>query len=306
MIQKIERLPSTEYIVPPSMAGQFNDGLGLHALYDGIAFNLPTILVGPKGVGKSLSFTSWCAKKGIPLITYSCSEDARLSHLVGMYTLRGDETPFILGPLAAAIDVANETGAAVLDLEEINALTPQMQKLLNGMTDFRRCIEAPQVGKVFKLQPNAKLWVVGTMNFSAYGGVNALNEDLKSRFTLLTLGYPTPEQESALVQDSLNGMLSRQMLSKIPAAVQTGILRFAVETRQGACQYALSPRDVVQTLVLVATAGLENALWALLGKFEENDRAYALGRLQQAFGANAVLKFTAQIKVDMETSRRRG
>ena len=95
------------------------------------------VLVGPKGIGKSLSVASYAAKVDSPVITFDCSEDVRRSHLLGMFVLRGNETPFVLGPLTTAFEIANETGRCILILEEINALSPQMQKVLNAPLDFR-------------------------------------------------------------------------------------------------------------------------------------------------------------------------
>lgn len=294
--QRIECLSPEAYKVHPDRVKYLDHG-GMLGMYDKVAFNVPMILVGPKGVGKSLSVFAYAALRGIPLITYSCSEDARASNLVGMLTLRGDETPFVCGPLVAAIETANAVGRAILLLEEINALTPQMQKLLNGITDFRKRIEAPVAGRVFDLRPDAQLWVVGTMNFSAYGGVNALNEDLKSRFAMLPLGYPPSDDERALVTAELGALKARLTEDVINKA-----MRFAAETRAPEFSYALSPRDVVIWLRTIAAADLPTGLWMLMGRFEDTDVALAQTRLAAIFGNTALALYQRQIA----TSRRPG
>ena len=116
-----------------------------------------------------------------------------------MYTIRGAETPFILGALTTAYEIANEVGKCIIDFEEFNTLTPQMQKLLNSSTDFRKRIEVPECGHVFELKKGAKLWVVGTQNNATYAGTYALNEDLKSRLRLIEVNYPDSKDESNLV-----------------------------------------------------------------------------------------------------------
>ena len=70
--------------------------------------------------------------------------------------------------LPTIIKIANNFGGAVLILEEINALTTQMQKLLNGILDWRKSIYVEKIGKHVKLNKGVKLLVIGTMNPSSY------------------------------------------------------------------------------------------------------------------------------------------
>lgn len=273
---EIEHLKAADYQAPKNLVYVDN---GLHELYEKLAFNANLILVGPKGIGKSLSIAAYAAKKDIPVLTFDCSEDVRRSHLLGMFVLRGDQTPFVLGPLTSAFEVANETGEAVLILEEINALTPQMQKCLNSVLDFRKKVEVPEAKKVFKLRDGAKLWITGTMNTAAYGGVYEMNEDLKSRVRLVPLDYPTPAEESKIIAE-----LVRAAGIKVDKKVITGILTLAHETRQKAMDYALATRDVVQIIEDTSLVGLEKALWLASGKFEGDDRATLRERIESIFG----------------------
>ena len=270
----IQRLPSDLYKASPNLA--FADVWNLHPLFDGLGFRSNLVLVGPKGVGKTLSFQSYAAKKSVPIVTFDCSEDVRRSNLLGMYVLQGSTSPYVLGPLTTAFEVANETGACILCLEEVNGLSPQMQKVLNPLADFRKRIEVPECGRVFELRPGAKLWLVGTMNTSAYGGVYALNEDLKSRFRMLSVGYPSPEEEAKIV--------ALHFPTGIDANTLKRVMLLAQETRQKALEYALSPRDVVQVLEDYQSLGMEKALRVLIGKFDGEDQATVKQRVQSIFG----------------------
>lgn len=254
---------------------------GLHTLYDKMAFKANLILVGPKGIGKSLSIAAFAHKEKVPVVTFDCSEDVRRSHLLGMYVLRGDQTPFVLGPLTTAFEIANEVGAAILILEEINALTPQMQKVLNSVLDFRQKIEVPECKRVFKLNPGAKLWITGTMNTSAYGGVYEMNEDLKSRVRLVPLDYPTPAEESKVIEEII-----KTSGFKLDKKLVQGILTLAHETRQKAMDYALSTRDIVQIIEDTTLVGLEKSLWLASGKFDGEDRATIKERIESIFGVS--------------------
>jgi nitric oxide reductase NorQ protein len=274
---KIERLAVEDYA--PRKNLQYVDILSLHQLYEKIAFRGNHILVGPKGIAKTMSVAAYAAKIDCPIITFDCSEDVRRSHLLGMPVLRGDETPFVLGPVTSAFEVANEAGRCILCFEEINALTPQCQKLLNPATDFRRRVEVPEALRVFELKPKAKLWVVGTMNFSVYSGVYMLNEDLKSRFRMVPCDYPGPAQERSVLEELLQDLNLQDRYIELAVTL-------AGETRTGAMEYALSTRDIVQILEDIVLLGVPEALRIASGKFEGSDLAAFKQRVKSTFGAD--------------------
>ncbi len=279
-----ERLSSSEYVL--SSSPEYLDKLNLHRLYDKLEFKSNLILVGPKGVGKSLSVAAYCRDRSYPMVTVDCSEDTRRAQLIGNFILRGNETPFILGPIPTAFEVANEVGFCVLILEEINALSPQMQKVLNPITDFRRKLEVAEIGSVFRLKGEAKLWVVGTMNSSsAYAGVFPVNEDLKSRFRILPLDYSDSAVERSIIESALRaaGLSLPAADSGHPSLIDK-LLVWAKETRQGKFEYALSTRDLIQISTDIATIGIDNAILLSLGKFEDENRSAVRLRIKSIFG----------------------
>lgn len=280
MAASIERLDTASFVRPKSLVTDYKDVGKLFDLYDKLAYTNGLMLVGPKGIGKSLSVAAYAAKTGVPQITFDCSEDVRRSTLLGSFVLRGGETPFVLGPITTAFEVANEFGSCILTLEEVNTLTPQCQKILNPLLDFRKRLEVPEAKRVFALNPGAKLWVVGTMNHSGYGGVYELNEDLKSRVNLLALNYPATSDEREILEafDKANNM-------KITKAALNGLLTLAHETRQKGMEYALSTRDVCQVMTNAhALDSMEKALWLISGKYEGEDRNVFLERVFSIFG----------------------
>ena len=276
MIQ-IERLPASEYIPAKNLV--YVDVFGLHDLYKDMAYRANLILVGPKGTGKTLSVAAYAEKESACIVTYDCSEDVRRSNLIGQNYIRGNDTPFILGPVTTAFEIANETGKCILALEELNALSPQTQKMLNAITDFRRKIEVPEAGRVFRLNEGSKLWVVGAMNLAVYGGVYALNEDLKSRFRMVDVGYPAPKDEMKIVAAAVAGKTP----DLDPKLIECVIL-LAHETRQKALDYALSTRDVVQIVEDIAFLGKEKAMRVAIGKFEGDDKSTVVERITSIFG----------------------
>jgi len=199
---------------------------------------IPLLLVGPKGVGKTLSIAAFAAKHNIPIIQFDCSENTKRQDLVGRFLLVGDEVVYELGVMPVAITVANQYGKAILVFEELNALTPQMQKVLNQLLDWRRHVYIPEIGKIYRLENGCKLLIVGTMNPSYYGGVHELNEDLRSRFAEVYIDYPLEDEESRILEK----------ISDLDQDLRKLLITLAIETRNGYAagdlSYALSTRDL--------------------------------------------------------------
>jgi len=201
---------------------------------------VPLLFVGPKGTGKTLAFAYFAYITHTPIIQFDCSEGTKRLDLIGRFILQGDEVKYVLGALPTAIEIANQVGRAILVLEELNALTPQMQKVLNQILDWRKHVYVPELGLTYRLKPDAKLLIGATMNPSTYGGVFELNEDLRSRFSEYYLGYPNEKKEDEIVTKLING---------ISPELRKMMITLAIETRQGVnkgeLSYALSTRDIV-------------------------------------------------------------
>lgn len=278
---EVTRIPTRDlYVTDPP---PYVDILKLHEVYNRISYEMNVIIKGAKGIAKSLSVVTYAAITQTPIIIQECSEDVKSYHLMGSQSLLGTKTIYTLGSLPLAIDVANEVGRCILLFEEINGLTPQVQKQLNALTDFRRMVSMPHIGKSYKLKEESKLWVVATMNSSVYGGTYDLNEDLKSRFEEIEVTYPEVGQEKNIVKKVCGDIIEDSVLDLV--------LRFARETRQQATGYALSTRDVVRLTQSISKLGLQVALQFVLCKFEGDDREVVMRRMQSVFGQTGVKKY---------------
>ncbi len=231
------------------------------------------LLTGPKGNGKSLLFAYLAQKNDLPYLSLDCSEGTRDRHLKGGYIVNSSgSTPFVLGTISNAIQVANENKIAMLVLEELNALSPQLQKDVNALTDFRKKIEVPELSHRFALNPGCKLFVCATMNPAVYGGTYELNQDLKSRFIEIEVPYPSAAAERQLLRAMTNDQFSDDILGRL--------VDIAQQTRQDATGYALSPRDLLQILNMIPRVGWDDALFLLAQKFNEVDRLLVIDRIK--------------------------
>ena len=249
----------------------YEDVFNLHTVFNKLAFGSAILLKGPKGTGKSLSGISWFINGKVPFMQLNCSEGTNKGDLQGCFFLRGRETPFSLGRVANIIQVANEYGVAGLLLEEFNALPPPIQKMMNPALDFRRSIEVDVLGKSYALQPGKKLAIIATMNPSTYGGTYDINEDAKSRFIELEIGYPPEGAEMKILRAVCGTVVSDDVLKKAIA--------FARDTRQQGTSYSLSTRDLVEFVRTVEAFGIEGGLQIILHKFEGEDRKVAYKRM---------------------------
>jgi MoxR-like ATPase len=269
----------SQYLVPREIEG-YKD-VGLIGLFDQLNFGPPLILKGPKGSGKTLAIEQWAARKGVPLLRQDCTEETSVRDLVGTFSVQGSEVFYMLGTLTSAIDIANEEGGCVVVLEEINTLPPQAQKILNPIADWRQEINIPKIGKVFRVNPKARIWLLGTMNPN-YGGTYNLNEDFRSRFEFVDVGYMPLPMERELLQDQFPTPPSADERRKVQA-----ILDLAKETRGGAMEYALSTRDLVQFILDFGLLGSwERALKMLEGKFEAEHVKTFRARVMSTFKIN--------------------
>ncbi len=249
----------------------------------------PLLFEGPPGVGKTLCFAAFAARKKIPIIQADLSEDVRRANLIGKFVVVGNEVYFSLGVLPAAIEVANQAGGAVLVLEEISACPPRMQKLINQLLDWRFQVYVDEIGRVFRLRKGAKLLVGATTNPAIWGGTWELNPDLRARFYVKRFDYPPADKEKEILERY--GVHNSELVDRL--------ITLATETRaalrDGQLSTALSPRDLVQVALAYTNyvhrgmderKALSTALRvAVLGKYEEDvERRFVARRIESIFG----------------------
>lgn len=248
------------------------------------------------GLGKTLMAATLAKnlraklKQSVPMVVFDCSEDTREYHLKGTYNLNeGGSTSFVPGPIPTAIHFANTTGLAILCLEEMSALTPGAQKVLNSITDWRSGIFLPLLGKTIYLEPKANIIVLATMNPNVYGGVYLINQDLRSRFVEEVVHWPAMDAEKKILSAQVPGAA---------ADVVDKVAQFVRDTRgqEGA---QLSTREAVSLLQELHELPMrkEEVLYCLLNKFEGRTvRKTIADRLDATF--NTTLRQTVDKEVN--------
>lgn len=255
---------------------------------------VPNILLNSKhGLGKTLLAATLAqnlrTKLGmkVPMVTFDCSEDTKEYHLKGSPTILPDgSTAFVPGPIPLAIEMANQTGLSVLSLEELSAMTPGAQKVVNSVTDWRTGIFIPQIGKFTRLTHGARVIILATMNPAVYGGVYTINADLRSRFIEEVVPWPSSDQEMKIL---------KEVCPYADAGMISSIIQLANDSRTPHAEYSLSTRDLVLFLQdahrLNTKKDLEDVLTCVVNKFEGSDRDTIIDRTDAIFKTKLKVRF---------------
>jgi len=140
--------------------------------------NMPCLLVGNHGVGKSYAIREAANKKGIPLSRVIITQETTPEDLVFNFELKDGETVKDKRELLKAV----ENGEWIV-LEEINMASPAVLTMLNGL------LETDPESRYLRFQeeemkPHKNFRLFATSNPTSYSGTNRMNDALLSRFVV--------------------------------------------------------------------------------------------------------------------------
>jgi len=142
-----------------------------------------TCIVGPRGTGKNKLADFYCSITNRPLFRYACSPDKEERDLTYDVELQDGQVVRIPTRILTAVTTPN----AVLELDEINLLRPNVSKFFNSLFDGDRTVFLND--QVIKAAPGVMF--VGLMNPADYDGVEDLPETIDDRSNIMTMGYPS-------------------------------------------------------------------------------------------------------------------
>lgn len=153
---------------------------------------LPFLLKGPTGTGKS-RFISYVAHQlNKTLITVSCHEETSSTDLIGRYIIKGAETIWLDGPLTKAVKEG-----AILYLDEVAEARPDVIVAIHSLTDHRRELFIDKLGVTVKAHDNFML--AASFNPGYQRGFKELKPSTRQRFVALSFGYPIPKVEGEII-----------------------------------------------------------------------------------------------------------
>jgi len=149
---------------------------------------LPLLLKGATGTGKSRFVERMAAERGLELFTVACHEETSATDLIGRYIIKGAETIWIDGPLCLAI-----RKGAILYLDEIAEARPDIIVAIHSVTDHRRTLFIDKTGETIKANKNFML--IASYNPGYQKGFKELKPSTRQRFVSLEFNYSSSEIE---------------------------------------------------------------------------------------------------------------
>ena len=154
---------------------------------------LPVLLKGPTGCGKTRFVEHMAARLGRPLVTVSCHDDLTAADLVGRYLIGDGNTVWNDGPLARAV----RTGA-ICYLDEVVEARKDTTVVLHPLADDRRVLPIERTGELLTAPPEVMLVI--SYNPGYQNLLKGLKPSTRQRFIALTLDYPEPTVERAILE----------------------------------------------------------------------------------------------------------
>lgn len=200
---------------------------------------LPVLLKGPTGCGKTrfMEHMAWRLKR--PLITVSCHDDLTASDLVGRFLVKGGETVWVDGPLAQAV-----RAGAICYLDEIVEARKDTTVVIHPLGDDRRVLPMEKLGELLHAQPEFCLSISYNPGYQSV--LKDLKQSTRQRFVALEFDYPEASLEQTILEKEC----------RVDAETARQLVKFAHMTRnlkgQGLDEGA-STRLLVHAAKLIAS-----------------------------------------------------
>ncbi len=159
------------------------------------AFNnqLPLLVKGPTGCGKTRFIQHMAATLKRPLYTVACHDDLTAADLVGRHLIGDGETYWQDGPLTKAV-----REGAICYLDEVVEARKDTTVVLHPLSDDRRILPIERTGEVLKAPPDFMLVV--SYNPGYQNLLKGMKPSTRQRFVAMRFDYPNAEVESAVIQ----------------------------------------------------------------------------------------------------------
>lgn len=153
---------------------------------------LPVLLKGPTGCGKTRFVEHMAAKLGRPLYTVACHDDLSAADLVGRHLIGDGETYWNDGPLTRAV-----REGAICYLDEVVEARKDTTVILHPLSDNRRILPIERTGETLHAPPEFMLVV--SYNPGYQNILKGMKPSTRQRFVAMRFDYPPPELETRIL-----------------------------------------------------------------------------------------------------------
>lgn len=248
----------------------------------GLEENIPVMLWGHAGVGKSTMYEQVCARTNRPYMRVQHTANTEEAHIVGQTLANEKGTYFEPGPLALAMKHGWVYNADEYDFAHASILAVY-QPVLEGKPLIIK--EAPEEWRVIRPHKNFRFVATGNTNGSGdetglYVGTNMGNAANYSRFGITDrVTYMPKKQEAAVIAAQADIDLDDAKL----------LVEFATKIRESFESSQMSSTIGPRELIYAAKIGLRKGSWsrgielAYINRMNTVDREVALGIAQRIF-----------------------
>lgn len=153
---------------------------------------LPVLIKGPTGCGKTRFVEHMAKKLKRPLFTVSCHDDLTAADLVGRHLVSADGTYWQDGPLTRAV---REGGICYLD--EVVEARKDTTVVLHPLADDRRQLPLERTGELIDAPPGFMLVV--SYNPGYQNLLKGLKPSTRQRFVAMRFDYPSSADEITII-----------------------------------------------------------------------------------------------------------
>jgi len=168
---------------------------------------LPLLIKGPTGCGKTRFIEHMAAKLGRPLYTVACHDDLTAADLVGRHLIGEGSTYWHDGPLTKAV-----REGAICYLDEVVEARKDTTVVLHPLSDDRRLLPIERTGELLKAP--AEFMLVVSYNPGYQNLLKGMKPSTRQRFVSMRFNYPDMETETQIIQQEtgIDSLVSNQLI----------------------------------------------------------------------------------------------
>ncbi len=217
--------------------------------------NLPVLLVGDTGCGKTTMVKQQAKKHKKNVMRFNLTGETTVDEFIGKYTLEEKKTVWKDGILLTAMKEGHW-----LVVDEINVALPEILFVLHALLDDDRAVTVTTHDSEV-VTPHKDFRFFATMNpVEEYSGTKDLNKAFLSRFPMiLDVDYPDQATEYAILKQEAG---CDEKTAAVCAEVGIMLRR---NKKENTIFYTCSTRDLIQWARLAGELGLGQAFKVTIG-----------------------------------------